>query len=258
MNRMIRSAFIAVATLSCIALAAERMTPGGKWKANSMDRPRPAVVDPGTASTPDKPGQPPSDAIILFNGKDLSQWEQDGQGQDKGKRVAPTWKVENGYMETVPKSGTLRARQSFSDCQLHIEWATPAEIKGSSQGRGNSGILLGGGHGEIQVLDSFDNDTYPDGQAGALYAKYPPLVNASRKPGEWQTYDIIFQAPRFDENNQLTQPTRLTVLHNGIAVHHGVDTLGRSKEITLALQDHQNPIRFRNIWVRAVKGYDEK
>ena len=152
MNRMIRSAFIAVATLSCIALAAERMTPGGKWKANSMDRPRPAVVDPGTASTPDKPGQPPSDAIILFNGKDLSQWEQDGQGQDKGKRVAPTWKVENGYMETVPKSGTLRARQSFSDCQLHIEWATPAEIKGSSQGRGNSGILLGGGQDRKSVV----------------------------------------------------------------------------------------------------------
>lgn len=257
MNAIARRTCATLALLSCAALAAERMTPGGKWKAGDMSRPRPAVVDPGTASTPDKPGRAPSDAVILFDGKDLSQWEQDGVGENKGKRVAPTWKVENGYMETVPKSGALRAKPTFGDCQIHIEWATPVEVKGNGQGRGNSGILIGG-HGEVQVLDSWDNDTYPDGQAGALYGKYPPLVNASRKPGEWQTYDIIFQGPVLNEKNEVTQPTRLTVLHNGVVVHHAVDTLGRSREITLAFQDHQNPIRYRNVWVRPMKGYDEK
>lgn len=235
-----------------------RMTPGGKWRVNDPQRPRPAVVDPGTASTADRPGRPPSDAIILFDGNDLSYWEQDGVGENKGKRVPATWKIEDSYMEASPKGGSLRSKQSLGDCQIHIEWASPAKVEGSGQGRGNSGIMLGGGHGEIQVLDSYDNDTYPDGQAASIYGKYPPLINASRKPGEWQTYDIIFQAPRFDENNQLIQPTRLTVLHNGVVVHHAVDTLGRSKEISIGLQDHQNPVRFRNIWVRPMKGYDEK
>lgn len=234
-----------------------KMTPGGKWKAGDMNRPRPPVVEPGTASVPDKAGQPPSDAVILFDGKDLSQWETDGVGPDKGKKVAPRWKAENGYMEIIPKGGGISTKEKFGDCQIHIEWATPSEVKGNSQGRGNSGFFLGG-HGEIQVLDSYQNDTYPDGQAAALYSKYPPLVNACRKPGEWQSYDVVFEAPRFDDKNQQVRPARVTLFHNGILAHHAVETGGSDREIQLSLQDHGNPVRYRNIWLRRLKGYDEQ
>lgn len=205
------------------------------------ERPRPPVVTPGTA------GAPPSDAIVLFDGTDLSQWK------------GPEWKVENGYVE-VSGGGKISTERKFGDIQLHLEFATPAEVKGNSQGRGNSGVFLMDRY-EIQVLDSFENDTYPDGQCGAMYGQYPPAVNASRRPGEWQTYDIVFHAPRFD-GDEVAEPARVTVFHNGVLLHHDRAFLGGTTHRALpkyarhgateplSLQDHGNPMRFRNIWVR--------
>ena len=178
-----------VAAFGCFLLFGQT-----QWKIHDMDRPQPRVIEPATASTQEQPGRPPSDAIVLFDGKDLSQW----RGKDN---EAAKWKVENNYMETVKGTGMIWSRQPFGDCQLHIEWRTPTPAVGESQGRGNSGVYLMGTY-EIQVLDSYDNKTYPDGQAGAVYGQFPPLVNASRKPGEWQTYDAIFRGPRFDSSGQ--------------------------------------------------------
>ena len=225
--------------------------PGGKYRVGDMGRPRPPVVEPGTASTPEQAGRPPSDAVVLFDGKDLSHWE----AKDKGQPVPPKWKIENGYVEVTPKGGTLWTKEKFGDGQYHIEWATPSEVKGSSQGRGNSGFFLPG-YGELQILDSYQNDTYPDGQAAAFYGKYPPQVNASRKPGEWQTYDVVLELSKTDDKGQITRPGRVTVLHNGVAVHHALEFTNRMSEAPLSLQDHNNPMRFRNIWVRKLPGYD--
>lgn len=194
---------------------------------------------------------PPSDALILFNGKDLSSWKS----ADKDAR----WKLDDGVME-VNGTGTIETRETFGDIQLHVEWAAPAVVESSSQGRGNSGVFLMGRY-ELQVLDSFDNRSYSDGQAAAMYGQYPPLVNACRKPGEWQTYDIVFRAPRF-EGERLLKPATLTVLHNGVLVHDAEAFLGATAHRALAkysqhaaqgpisLQDHGNPVRYRNIWVR--------
>lgn len=237
------------------APAPKDLAPGGKYRHNDMSRPRPPVIDPGTARTPEQPGRPPSDAIVLFDGKDLSAWAPMRKAADSPD-APPRWKVQDGYFEVVPHTGNIQTRQKFGDCQIHIEWATPKEVKGSSQGRGNSGVFLGG-FGELQVLDSYGNDTYPDGQAAALYGKYPPLVNASRKPGEWQTYDIVVQLSKVDDKNQVVRPGRITVLHNGVLVHHAVEFPGRQGEFPLGLQDHGNPVRFRNIWLRKLKDYDE-
>src|SRR5258706_1520794 len=160
-----------------------------KWKIHDMDRPVPALDDPGTSSTQDSPGRPPADAVVLFDGKDLSKWaHKDGS--------AAKWKVENGYFEVVPKTGYIYTREAFGDCQLHVEFAEPVPAKGESQDRGNSGVFLQGLY-ETQVLDSYQSKTYADGQAAAIYGQYPPLVNASRPPGQWQTYDIVFHGPRF-------------------------------------------------------------
>jgi hypothetical protein len=177
------------------------LTPGGKYRAHDMSRPRPPVVAPPMAATAARPAAAPSDAIVLFDGKSLEAWLTEGR-DPKTKQPLTTpaaWPVRDGYMEVPPRSagsrGSIVTREEFGSCQLHIEFATPAEVKGTGQGRGNSGIML---HGvcEVQVLDSFENDTYPDGQAAAIYSNYPPLVNASRKPGEWQTYDIILELAR--------------------------------------------------------------
>ena len=231
--------------------------PGDRWRVHDDARPRPRIVEPGSTGTGTELGEAPSDAIVLFDGTDLSQWEQRGRG---GKALEPVWKVENGYMELVPKTGSHRTKESFSDIQLHIEWSTPTGMSGSSQARGNSGVLFMELY-EIQVLDSHDNISYADGQAGAIYGQYPPLVNASRKPGEWQTYDIVFEAPRF-EGEKLEKPAFVTVFHNGILLHHRKEMMGpmrhrrrteyapHAAELPLLLQSHGNPVRYRNIWVR--------
>jgi hypothetical protein len=225
-----------------------------KWKIHDLNRPAPTVVTPGTASTQDAPGKPPSDAIILFDGKDLSQWASEDGGLAK-------WKVENGYAEVVAKTGYIHTKTPFGDCQLHVEFYEPVPPKGQSQERGNSGVFLMGLY-EIQVLDSYENKTYADGQAGAVYGQYPPLVNASRPPGQWQSYDIVFRAPHFDSSGKLLKPARATVFHNGVLVQDNVEIRGRTaigdvptyeagpEKLPLALQDHGNPVRYRNIWIR--------
>jgi hypothetical protein len=241
--------------------------PGQKWKVHDIQRPRPRVVTPGTESSQERPGRPPSDAIVLFDGKDLSKWVAQGKGAKRGTTTEPGWKVGNGYVEVVGGSGDLVSKEKFGDCQIHVEWAAPAEIDGSSQWRGNSGVLIMNRY-EIQVLDSFENPTYADGHAASIYGQYPPLVNASRKPGEWQTYDIVFEAPRF-EGEKLVKPAFVTVFHNGVLAHHRQEITGRmahrrvgtyaphAPEEPLALQDHDTPVRYRNIWVRRLTGYDQ-
>ena len=227
--------------------------PGGKWRVHDDTRPRPKVITPGHNSSA------PSDAIILLDGSDLSEWVN-------GKGEPATWTLRNGYMEVPPKSsgkgGAIQTSRSFGDAQLHIEWATPHKVDGASQGRGNSGVFFFGGTYEIQVLDSYNNKSYADGQASALYGWKPPLVNASRKPGEWQTYDIIFEAPQWDKAGKLIKKAYVTVLHNGVVTHHRQELLGgtghkrvaeykqHSPKGTIQLQDHSNPTRFRNIWIR--------
>jgi hypothetical protein len=204
--------------------------------------------------------RPPSDAIVLFDGTSLSKWVTNW----KGKLSEPKWKVESGYVEVVPGSGSLETREKFGDIQLHIEWATPSEVHGSSQARGNSGVLLMGRY-EVQVLDSYDNPTYADGQAAAIYGQAPPPVNASRKPGEWQSYEIVFEAPHF-QGEKLVKRAYVTVFHNGVLMHNRREILGRTPharlgtyeahgpEEPLMLQNHGTPVRFRNIWVRKLNG----
>jgi hypothetical protein len=228
-----------------------------KWKIHDLSRPVPPVITAGTSSTQDSPGNPPSDAVVLFDGKDLSKWQQ----QDGS---AAKWKVENGYVEVVPKTGELRTKEAFGDCQLHVEFREPTPPHGESQERGNSGVFLMGLY-EVQVLDSYDNKTYADGQASALYGQYPPLVNASRPPGEWQWYDIVFHGPRFDASGKLLRPARFTVFHNGVLVQDNVELTGPTangvrppykvtpEKLPLGLQDHGNPVRYRNIWIRELK-----
>jgi len=212
-------------------------------------RTEPPIVTPGKTNA-----DPPSDAVVLFNGKDLSQWRSaDGS--------AAKWVVRDGYVEVAPGTGDIATAQQFGDAQLHIEWATPAIVKGEGQERGNSGVFLMGRY-EVQVLDSYENKTYFHGQAGAVYKQYAPLVNASRKPGEWQAYDIIFHAPRFDDQGKVVDRARVTVLHNGVLIQNNVEIYGltyhdrpalyiaHSPQESLRLQDHGNPLRFRNIWIR--------
>ena len=230
--------------------AEKPFTPGGIYRHGDMQRPRPVVVAPPTASTP------PGDAIVLFDGKDLTRFKRQPRKDDPDTSDAPKWKVADGFMEVVGKTGTLDTRDQFGSCQIHIEWATPAEVSGKGQGRGNSGILLHG-WGEVQVLDSHENDTYPDGQAAAIYHHHPPLVNVSRKPGEWQSYDIICECAKLDEKGRVLAPARLTVIHNGLVVHHALEMEAKTQKFGFALQDHHNPVRYRNIWVRPLHRYDE-
>lgn len=227
------------------------------WPPNSMDRPRPPVVEPGP---PGAVLPRPSDAIVLFDGKDLSAWA----GQDSGPA---RWTVERGYMEVRPGAGAIHTRRAFGDVQLHIEWAAPAPPTGEGQDRGNSGVFLMGRY-EIQVLDSWRSVTYADGQAGALYGQSPPLVNASRPPGQWQSYDIIFHAPRFAPDSTVLAPARATVFHNGVLVQDNVSFTGATVHgevavyhphpavLSLALQDHGHRVRFRNIWIRPLAARD--
>jgi len=229
--------------------------PAKDWLGHDRMRPPPAVVDPAVASTQDRAGKAPSDAVVLFDGSDLSPWvAMDGK---------PTkWVVKDGAMECVPGSGYARTLRAFGDCQLHLEFAAPAKAEGSSQGRGNSGLFFGGTRYEIQVLDSYQNQTYADGSCASIYNQYPPLVNASRPPGQWQSYDVLWTSPRFDRDGALISPPVVTLFHNGVLVHHNAELIGgtgwltrdvfnaHSEKQPIALQDHGNPVRYRNIWVR--------
>lgn len=228
----------AVLGLATVALLADEYKSGINW-------PEPPAITPGTQQGP------PSDAIVLFDGTDLSQW----QGGEQ-------WIIKDG--SATVRGGGITSKRAFGDCQLHLEFATPEKVEGTGQGRGNSGVYLMGLY-EVQILDSYENVTYYDGQCGAIYKQYPPLVNASRKPGEWQTYDIIFTRPRFTKDGQLKTPAYLTVLHNGVVIHNHRELLGATSwdmapkytphadKLPIFIQDHGNPVRFRNIWIRELE-----
>jgi len=227
-----------------------RKFPSSEWK-SAIQWPRPRVVDPGPA--PENPAPIPADAVVLFDGKSLDAWH----GGEK-------WAIENG-IATV-RGATITTKENFGDCQLHVEFRTPKPASGAGQGRGNSGVYLMGKY-EIQILDSFEDGTegpltYPDGQCGSLYKQQPPAVNACRAPGEWQTYDIFFTRPRFAADGSLEKPGRVSVLHNGVAIHADTVILGttswadppryeqHAEALPLSLQDHGNPLQFRSVWVR--------
>jgi hypothetical protein len=226
--------------------------PGTPWRIHDAARPQPPVVTAGAG-----PGAPPADAVVLFDGRDLSKWAHNR----KGVLVDAEWPVLDGYFETGAGRGSIVTRESFGDVQLHLEFATPAAVTGFSQGRGNSGVILMGRY-EVQVLDSFNNVTYADGMAASIYGEYPPMVNVARKPGEWQTYDIVFEAPVFN-GQTLVRPAYATVFWNGVLVHHRRAVMGSTSatmqphsytphepELPLTLQDHSNPVRYRNVWIR--------
>lgn len=239
-----------VLALMLIAAQPVCATAAQEYAQHDPNRPRPPVVNPGPAGPP---APVPADAIVLFDGGSLDEWRS-GDGPAR-------WTVGDGWFEVAPGTGSLVTRRAFGDIQLHIEWATPAPRNGSGQEPGNSGVFLMGRY-EVQILDSYTNETYADGQAGALYGQVPPAVNASRPPGEWQSYDIIFHRPRFDEQGRVTRPAYFTVLHNGILIHDHVELPGPTAHqqrppyqahpdrLPLSLQDHGEKVRFRRIWVR--------
>jgi len=248
MNLKIRSVLTICFTLICSTLIGATLVK--EWK-SGIPWLEPVVVTPGDGSTP------PSDAVVLFDGKDLSKW-------DAGKG----WTVQDGYAQAGGEGG-ITSKQAFGDCQLHIEWATPAEVKGEGQGRGNSGVYMMNKY-ELQILDSYENKTYFDGQCGAIYKQYPPLVNACRKPGEWQRYDIIFTAPRFCESGDLKSPAYMTVFQNGVLIQNHVEIQGNTfwasppsyekhaEKLPIHIQNHGNPIRIRNVWVREIRSVPVK
>jgi hypothetical protein len=231
-------------------LAAQQAELDG-WPQHSRARPQPTVVTPGAPVF----APPPSDAVVFFGGASLDRWMH-------GDSSAPRWRVVDGAFEVAPGSGGLVTRDHFGDVQLHIEWMTPNPPRQEGQDRSNSGVFFGGGRYEVQVLDSYRNPTYPDGQAAAIYGQYPPLVNASRPPGEWQTYDIVYRRPRFGPDGAVITPAVLTVHHNGILVQDHRPLVGPTSNgyrapyeqhedrLPISLQDHGQPVRFRNVWVR--------
>ena len=227
------------------------------WKSHDMARPRPPVVRPAELILP---VPSPSDALVLFDGRDLSQWRSPDGGP-------AGWKVENGYMEVREGTGSIWTKEMFGDVQLHLEWSAPRSDAGG-QTAGNSGLYLMGRY-EVQVLNSYQSETYADGQAGALYGQFPPLVNSSLPPGTWQAYDVVFRRPRFDHNGEVLQRARVTLFHNGVLIQDGVELVGPTDwlqplpytshpdQLPLMLQDHGSPNRFRNIWVRRLREYAE-
>ncbi len=237
MKKTIAALCLSLFAFVALSLAQTQVDP--KWQIHDPNRPVPPVIDSGTASTQETPGRPPSDAIVLFDGKDLSKWQRkDG--------TPAQWKVENGYFEVVPKTGYIYTREPFGDCQLHVEFSEPQPAKGQDQDRGNSGVFLHGLY-EVQVLDSYESKTYADGQAAAV------------------TYDVIFHGPRFDAAGKLLRPARITAFHNGVLVQDNVELTGPTghkvrppytagpEKLPLALQDHNHPVRYRNIWLRELK-----
>ena len=250
---LVMSVLLVIAVCGCESELTEKEY---RWEVHDMNRPLPVVVTPGASSS-----QPPSDAIVLFDGSDFSEWESQKGGPVK-------WKLENGYMEVVKKTGGILTKRSFGDCQLHIEWATPANPTGKDQHRGNSGVFLMNTY-EVQVLDSYDNPTYADGLAGSLYGQKPPMVNACRGPGQWQSYDIIFRRPIF-KGKKAFRPATVTVLQNGVLVQDHWEIKGptwhkrrshyvaHGDKMPLSLQDHGDPVRYRNIWIRELPEKDEE
>jgi hypothetical protein len=239
------------------------LVPGQQWHVHDPNRPYPPKATPGA-----KPGDPPSDAIVLFDGKDLSHWLPATQTMPTGytlREGPPKWKVENGYMEIVPGTGDLATKEKFGNVQLHVEFALPTTTTGSTVDRGNSGIFLQGRY-EVQIFDQNNNPIYADGQIGAIYGQWPPLVNAGLKPGEWQTYDILFEAPVFDkakpDGDKVLKPAYLTAILNGVVVQNHTELLGptvyraaaryiaQPAEDAILLQNHNSAVRFRNIWAR--------
>jgi hypothetical protein len=225
--------------------------PDSEYRVHDATRPHPPVVDPGDGS--DGPPDPPSDATVLMDGSGLEEWE----GLDGGDAG---WNAEGDYVETEPDAGDIQTVDPIGDCQLHVEWAAPSEVSGDGQGRGNSGVFLMDRY-EIQVLDCYDNPTYADGHAGAVYGQHPPLVNACRPPGAWQSFDVVWRGPRFD-GDELARPARVTVLHNGVVVQDSAELVGPTthgevleyephpQSAPLRLQDHGDRVRFRNVWYR--------
>jgi hypothetical protein len=230
------------------------------WAVHDRNRPQPKRVEPGTPSTQTQPGKPPSDAIVLFDGTaaSLAKWES--LPKDGNPAGPAQWIVKDGALEVVPKTGPIRTKEHFGDCQLHVEWAAPSEVKGDSQGRGNSGIFLMG-LTEVQVLDNYNNPTYADGSANSLYAINPPLVNALRAPGEFQTVDIIFRRPIY-RDGKLVDAGRVTVICNGVVMQDSTPILAENYHLIgwksgtypdkgpLQFQDHGDKVRFRNVWYR--------
>lgn len=258
MKTSLTVAAVSVVAIGLLGMALSAQAPPGnraaelqKWPVHDEARPMPPVVDPGPAGPP---AAVPADAVVLFDGKDLSGWTT-------AKGAPARWLVKDGYMEVVKGAGSIQTVRGFGDCQVHVEWATPSPAVGSGQDRGNSGVFLMNTY-EVQVLDSYQSKTYADGMAAALYGHYPPLVNVSRKPGEWQTYDIVFRAPRFDQTGAVMSPARFTVFHNGVLVHDAQELTGptvhkarppykaHADKLPIGLQDHSHPVRFRNIWIR--------
>lgn len=250
----ILGALAATASADDLGYTDTPIIPGTKWHVHDSGRPQPTVVTPGEFGTQERAGTPPSDATVLIGGKDLAKWKS-GAGEAK-------WKVENNI--AIAGGGDIQTKDEFGpDIQLHVEWSSPNPPSGKSQGRGNSGIFLFGRY-EIQVLDNYESQTYPDGQATAIYGYMPPQVNASRKPGEWQIYDIIFEGPRFKEG-KLEKPAVVTVLHNGVVTQNRTVLIGETphrqvgtyhahaEKGPIKLQDHGNPVRYRSIWIRDIK-----
>jgi len=249
---------LALLALGCVSVQSWAPQPpnasGTRWKVHDPDRPAPKVVTPAPAALPTPP---PSDAQVLFDGTDLEHFRAADGGPAR-------WSVEDGAVVAAPGAGSLVSKDSFGDVQLHIEWASPAPPHGEGQDRGNSGVYFMELY-EVQVLDSFESPTYPDGLAAAIYAQYPPLGNACRPPGEWQSFDIAFRRPRFTEDGALEQPARLTVFHNGVLVQNNEELWGgtswlshhpyqpHADRLPLSLQDHGHPVRYRNIWVRQLE-----
>ncbi|MCD7932034.1 MAG: DUF1080 domain-containing protein [Tannerellaceae bacterium] len=251
-NCAVKAAGCAIALTICTSMNAQKEYPKPTPMTPEMSEywtPQPRVVTPGDMATQSAP----SDAVVLFNGKDLSAWESVNGGDAK-------WNVENGAFVVTRGTGDIQTKEKFESFQLHLEWSAPEEIKGESQGRGNSGVFLQGMY-EIQILDCYDNETYVNGQTGSVYKQTPPLVNAMRKPGEWNTYDIIYTAPVFKEDGTYLYPPRVTVIQNGIVLQNNTTILGTTEYIgfpkviphgagPIKLQDHGDAVKFRNIWLR--------
>lgn len=245
---MIRAASLVLILLVAPAVNAQGAL--GDWPQHSRTRPPPPIITPGAVPE----AKAPADAVVLFDGTSLEKWMQ-------ADSTAPKWRVANGALTVVAKTGSLVTKAGFGDVHLHIEWMAPAPAAGKDQDRGNSGVFFGGGRYEVQILDSFNNITYADGQAAAVYGQYPPTANVSRPPGEWQTYDIVYRRPRFDATGKVLQPARISVTHNGVDVQNNVALVGptangsrppyeaHADRLPISLQDHGHPVRFRNIWL---------